>query len=127
MKKFVTWIVSFDLITLLAAGFPVYYYMGAEPFFTVLLSFLITTVLAIVSFLPFLRMKEASMNRYMAAMLAGMFIRMIFIGVAVAVVFVFTEMHQIVFTVALLFSYICKSVIETYVITRQLTGQSTSA
>lgn len=127
MKKFVGWIVGFDLITLLAAGLPVYMYMGAEAFFTVVLSFLITTVLAIVSFLPFLRMQEASMNRYMAAMLAGMFIRMIFIGVAVAVVFVFTDLHQIVFTVALLFSYICKSVIETYVITRQLTGQSTPA
>lgn len=55
-------------------------------------------------------------------MLLGMAIRMVFIGASVAVVFLFTELNQIAFTVALLFSYICKSAIETYILTRKHRG-----
>lgn len=67
------------------------------------------------------------MNSYMAAMLAGMLLRMLFIGLSIAIVFIFTEMHQTGFTVGLLFSYICKSVIETYILTQKQKGQTSAA
>jgi hypothetical protein len=107
-----------DIAGLVLVGLPLLFFGGGEVFAPVPVAFAITTLLAIASYYPFIRMGGGSMNRYMTAMLLGMFIRMIFIGISVAVVFVFTELHQISFTVALLISYICKSAFETYILTR---------
>ncbi len=118
MIKFSGYVILFDIACLILAGTPLYLLAGAEVFLPIPVALVITTVLAIASFYPFVRMSGGSMNRYMTAMLIAMFIRMIFIGVSVVVVFVFTELNQISFTVALLFSYICKSAFETYILTR---------
>ncbi len=118
MARFSGVVVLMDIIILIIAGLPLYFFAGVEVFLPVPLALGITTLLAIASFYPFIRMSGGSMNRYMTAMLLAMFIRMIFIGVSVVVVFVFTELHQISFTVALLFSYICKSAYETFILTR---------
>ena len=124
MVKFSAFILLFDLISLILACF-LLHMMGIEGvFLSVLIAFAITSILAIISFYPFTSMRNGSMNRYMTAMLFGMLLRMVFIGLSVAIVFVFTEFHQIGFTVALLFSYICKSFIETYIIISKLRGQS---
>ncbi len=118
MIKFSGYVIIFDIACLILAGTPLYLLAGAEVFLPIPVALVITTVLAIASFYPFVRMSGGSMNRYMTAMLIAMFIRMIFIGVSVVVVFVFTELNQISFTVALLFSYICKSAFETFILTR---------
>ncbi len=118
MIKFSGYVIVFDIACLILAGVPLYLLAGPEVFFPLPAALVITTVLAIASFYPFVRMGGGSMNRYMTAMLIAMFIRMIFIGLSVVVVFVFTELNQIGFTVALLFSYICKSAFETYILTR---------
>jgi hypothetical protein len=118
MARFGGYVVIMDLAILLLAGLPLYYFSGLELFLPVPLALGITTFLAIASFYPFTRMSGGSMSRYMTAMLLAMFIRMIIIGASVVVVFVFTELHQISFTVALLFSYICKSAFETFILTR---------
>ncbi len=118
LARFSGSVILMDIAGLVLFGLPLYLFGGEEVFLPVPLAFAITTVLAIASYFPFLRMAGGSMNRYMTAMLLGMFIRMLFIGISVVVVFVFTELHQISFTVALLFSYICKSAYETYILTR---------
>ena len=118
MIKFSGYVIIFDIACLILAGTPLYLLAGAEVFLPIPVALVITTVLAIASFYPFVRMSGGSMNRYMTAMLVAMFIRMVFIGVSVVVVFVFTELNQISFTVALLFSYICKSAFETFILTR---------
>lgn len=123
MSKFCGYIFLFDGLCLLLIGVPVYLTAGMPILLPGIIAFLITSILAVASFYPFTKMKNGSMNKYLSAMLIGMFIRMIFIGASVAVVFVFTDLHQISFTVALLFSYICKSVIETYTLTQKLRGQ----
>ncbi|MDG5766522.1 hypothetical protein QA596_03510 [Balneolales bacterium ANBcel1] len=123
MIKFGGYLLLFDLIVLLLAGVPAFLFLGEGVLHALALGLAITTALGVASFIPFTRLSEASMNRFMAAMLGGMMIRMVFIGISVAIVFVFTELHQIAFTVGLLFSYICKSVIETYVLTRKHRGQ----
>ncbi len=122
MVRFSGYILLIDLAGLTLIGLPVYVFAGAEVFIPVVIAFAITSALAITSFYPFTRMSTGSVNRYMTAMLIGMLFRMIFIGASVAVVFLFTELHQIGFTVALLFSYICKSAVETYILTRNHRG-----
>ncbi len=123
MIKFSGSIFLIDLITLVLIGLPVYINAGTEVFLSVLIAFAITSALAIASFYPFTRMDAGSINKYMTAMLIAMMLRMVFIGTSVAIVFLFTELHQIGFTVALLFSYICKSAVETYILTRNQRGQ----
>ena len=123
MVKFSYSILLVDLIAVVILGLPALFLLGQDVFIPLLIGFLITTILAIASYFPFTRMSENSMNRYMSAMLIGMMIRMVFMGASVAIVFVFTELHQIAFTVGLLFSYICKSAIETYMLTRKQRGQ----
>ncbi len=123
MIKFSGYILLIDLISLVLIGLPVYLLAGSGVFIPVFIAFATTTVLAIASFYPFTRMSAGSINKYMTAMLIGMMLRMVFIGASVAVVFLFTELHQIGFTVALLFSYICKSAVETYILTRKHRGQ----
>ncbi len=118
MIRFSGYVIVFDIACLVLAGVPLYLLAGLEIFLPIPVALVITTVLAIASFYPFVRMSGGSMNRYMTAMLIAMFTRMIFIGVSVVVVFVFTELNQIGFTVALLFSYICKSAFETFILTR---------
>ncbi len=127
MAKFSSYILLFDFIILVLAGIPILVFLPAEIFTAIVSALLITTVLAIVSFIPFTRMSGASINRFMAAMLGAMMIRMVFIGISVVLVFVFTELHQIAFTVGLLFSYICKSAIETYMLTRKQRGQTAAS
>ena len=122
MVKFSSYILLLDFVLLIFLGIPAWFFSGLDLFIALLIAFLITTVLAIASFFPFTRMRGASMNRFMGTMLIGMMIRMVFVGASVAFVFVFTELHQIAFTVGLLFSYICKSVIETYMITQKQRG-----
>ncbi|MBP3192368.1 hypothetical protein [Natronogracilivirga saccharolytica] len=123
MGKFSGLILLFDIACLLVIGIPVYLLAGMPVLLPGIIAFIVTSALAIASFYPFTRMSGGNMNKYLSAMLIGMFIRMIFIGTSVAIVFVFTELHQISFTVALLFSYICKSVIETYILTKKHRGQ----
>ncbi len=123
MIKFSGYILLIDLISLILIGLPVYLNAGMEVFLPVLIAFAITSVLAIASFYPFTRMGAGSINKYMTAMLIAMMLRMLVIGASVAVVFLFTDLHQIGFTVALLFSYICKSAVETYILTRKQRGQ----
>jgi len=118
IAKFSGYVVAMDIVMLILFGVPLYFFGSAELFLPVPAALAVTSLLAIVSFYPFTRMSGGSMNRYMTAMLLAMFIRMIFIGVSVFVVFAFTELHQISFTVALLFSYICKSAFETYILTQ---------
>ncbi len=122
MARFSGYLLLFDLSCLILAGIPVYLLVGSNVFVALVIAFLITTLLAILSYFPFTRMSGASMNRYMAAMLTGMLIRMVFIGLSIAVVFVFTELHQFGFTVGLLFSYICKAIIETFIISQKHRG-----
>ncbi len=124
MVRFSSFVLLFDILMILLAGLPLWLFVSQEVFLAVLLSLVITTTLGILSFIPFTRMSAPSMNRFMAAMLGAMMIRMVFIGVAVVVVFIFTEMNQIAFTVALLFSYICKSALETYMLTRRKSGHT---
>jgi hypothetical protein len=127
MAKFSGYILICDLILLILAGIPVLYFSGYHLFVSGLTGLILTSVFAILSYIPFTRMSASSMNRYMAAMLAGMMVRMVCIGISVAVVFLFTDLHQIGFTVALLFSYIYKSVVETYLLTRKQRGHSSAA
>lgn len=124
MARFAGYIIAMDLALLIGAGLPLYYSSGLEVFVPLAVALAITSLLAVISFYPFTRMSGGSMNRYMTAMLLGMFIRMFFVGGSVVVVFVFTNLHQISFTVALLFSYICKSAFETYILTRKNRGHS---
>ncbi|MFO8030440.1 MAG: ATP synthase subunit I [Cyclonatronaceae bacterium] len=119
MTRFSGYILLFDAVCLLLAGILLWLLDASETFGAVLLAFAITTVLAVSSYYPFARIKNGDMNKYLSAMLLGMAIRMIFIGASVVVVFLFTELNQIAFTVALLFSYICKSAVETYILTRK--------
>ncbi|MEX0681334.1 MAG: hypothetical protein WD097_08135 [Balneolales bacterium] len=127
MAKFSKYLLVFDVGILLILSWPVYTISGKDVLFSIIVAFTITTVLAIASYFPFTRIGNDSMNSYMAAMLAGMLLRMLFIGLSIAIVFIFTEMHQTGFTVGLLFSYICKSVIETYILTQKQKGQTSAA
>lgn len=127
MIKFSGYILLFDIVFLVAGGIPIYIFAGNELFIALLISFLVTSVLAIASYAPFTRMQSNSTNRYMTAILIGMMIRMIFMGISLVIVFLFTELHQIAFTVGLLFSYIFKSIIETYTIIRKAGGQTSAS
>ena len=118
------YILIFDAASLLLIGFPLYYFMGAMVFLPAVIGFAITSTIAIASFYPFTRIRGGSMNQYLTVMLSATLLRMAVVGISVAIVFGFTDLHQISFTVALLFSYICKSVIETYVLTRKQRGHS---
>lgn len=122
MARFSGYILLFDAMSIVLAAILLRLLDVSEMFLAILLAFAITTVLAVASYYPFSRINNGDMNKYLSAMLLGMAIRMVFIGASVAVVFLFTELNQIAFTVALLFSYICKSAIETYILTRKHRG-----
>lgn len=127
MIKFSGYILLFDIVVLVVGGIPVFIFAGIEPFIALLISFLVTSLLAIASYTPFTRIQINSTNRYMTAILIGMMIRMVFMGISLVIVFIFTELHQIAFTVGLLFSYIFKSIIETYTIIRKAGGQTSAS
>lgn len=124
MTRFSGYVLFFDLVFLILAGMPAYLMIGPDVFLALLIAFPYTSLLAIISYIPFTRMHGASINKYMAAILFGMMLRMVFIALAIAFVFVYTDLHQIGFTVGLLFSYICKSMIETIILTRNHKGDS---
>ncbi len=124
MAEISRYILIFDAVSLLFIGLPLYYYLGSSLFLPAAIGYAITSAIALVSFYPFTRIRDGSMNRYLTILLSATLFRMAVVGISVAVVFAFSDLHQISFTVALLFSYICKSVIETYVLTRKQRGHS---
>ncbi|MDI6400556.1 hypothetical protein QLX67_00985 [Balneolaceae bacterium ANBcel3] len=120
MSRFIKWILLIDVALVLLFGLPAWLYSGLDLLLPLLLSFAITSVLAIVSFIPFTRIKKSSMNAYLLAIMGGMLMRMFFIGASLVVVILFTTLNKVTFTVGLLFSYIFKSVLETYILTRNV-------
>lgn len=124
MAEISRYILIFDAASLLLIGIPLYYFQGLSVFFSAAIGYIITSAIAIASFYPFTRIRDGSMNQYLITLLSATLFRMAVVGISVALVFAFSDLHQISFTVALLFSYICKSVIETYVLTRKQRGHS---
>lgn len=118
--------ILFDLLAAMFLVLPLGYFIGPEWREPMILGLVITSVLAIASYFPFTRIKNGTMNKFMMIMMGGMLLRMFAIAASIAYVFLFTEIHQIGFTVGLLFSYICKSALETYILTRKKRGQSTA-
>ncbi|MEX0929506.1 MAG: hypothetical protein WD266_12625 [Balneolales bacterium] len=121
--KFTRMILGIDAAVLVLAGYPLYVNYGAEMVSSFLIGFLITSAAFVTAMYLIETNYDEAFNTFMILVMGGMFGKLLFLSGAILFVFIFSILHQIGFTIAVLFSYLYKSVAEIIFINK-ISGKS---
>ncbi|MEX0780440.1 MAG: hypothetical protein WD037_11915 [Balneolales bacterium] len=110
--KFTRSILLMDAIFFIIAGYPIYVNYGQEMLLSVLIGFIVTSIGFIVALYLIEIKYDDAFNTFMALVMGSMLAKMFFFSGAILFVFIFSLLHQIGFTIAVLISYLYKSVTE---------------
>jgi|GEM_PF-4228030 len=112
MKRYLAWVIAFDLVGVGPVGYAVSQWLGMEAWAAIALAHLVTTLNAVAAAAVVRGTVQASMNTFTAAVLGGMMVRMLVMLVVLAGVVAATDLPHFTFTISLFLAYICKSVME---------------
>ena len=116
--KFAKLILLIDVVILALAGYPLYVNYGSDVLWSTIIGFVVTSAAFIVVIYLIETNYEKSMNKFLSLVMGGMLGKLFFLSGAILFVFIFSLLPQIGFTIAVLFSYLYKSVAEIIFINR---------
>ena len=112
MKKFTFWILGIDAVLLgsFITGSQAYDMgMNIQPF---LIAILVTSINALIGYFIIDKYFHAEFNVFMSRVFGSIFLRLMGITLLLGFIFFFTEIPKFAFTIWMMISYICKSVVE---------------
>lgn len=110
--KFALFIVSVDVVILAVTGYPLYMQYGQEMLISFIIGFIITSMGFITALLLIETKYDEAINTFMILVMGGMLGKLFFFSGVILCVFIFNFLHQMGFTIAVLISYLYKSVVE---------------
>ncbi|MEX0686993.1 MAG: hypothetical protein WD267_07190 [Balneolales bacterium] len=116
--KFARLILLIDAALLAVSGYPITVNFGMEMFISIILGFVVTSVAFITAICLIESNYQESINKFMSLVMGSMLGKLFFLSGAILFVFIFSFLHQIGFTIAVLISYLYKSVAEIIFINR---------
>lgn len=112
MKKFTYWILGIDFALVGAALTAEEVFGHILGFNTVLLALVVTSLNALIGYFIIDKYFNAEFNVFMSRVFGSIFLRLVGITVLLGFIFFFTEIPKFAFTIWMMISYICKSVVE---------------
>ncbi|MEX1135467.1 MAG: hypothetical protein WEB89_01110, partial [Balneolales bacterium] len=110
--RFTLLILLMDAAILAVAGYPLYVHYGQEILISFITGFIITSVGFITALYLIESKYDEAFNTFMVLVMGGMLGKLFFFSGAILFVFIFSFLNPIGFTIAVLISYIYKSVTE---------------
>lgn len=115
---FLGYVVLADIICAIVLLWPVYYLHDGYVMISIMMGLVLTTLTFIPVYYLTERNYQGSMNEFMGTVFGAVFGKMLVFGAAIVLVFIYSFLHEIAFTIGVLISYIYKSVIEIIFILR---------
>ncbi len=115
---FIGYVIAADIIMVLLLLWPVYHLHDGFVMQSIIYGFVLTTITFIPVYYLTERNYQGTMNEFMGTVFGAVFGKMLIFGAAVVLVFIYSFLHEIAFTIGVLISYIYKSVIEIVFILR---------